>query len=161
MRGTPQYRELKGEGSATAQADEEWEYARSYNNSRIQDVFEGQGHSSSCCPCCREHSRKFDTFLDVNLALPGDNDSSCSLEVTFLPTFYITHTYICWYICWTTTTCHNSRRFVHTAQTIQSQQAHLRFICLSTAYLAIPAALCPANIYMTWLAVSPVSCRYA
>ena len=92
IRGTPQYRELKGEGSATAQADDEWEYARSYNNSRMQDVFEGQGHSTSRCPCCKEQSRKFDTFLDVNLAIPDGERSSCSLEVTFLPAIYITHT---------------------------------------------------------------------
>ena len=96
MRGTPEYRELKGEGSATAQADEEWAYASSYNNSRIQDVFEGQSHSASRCPCCTEHSRKFDPFLDVNLAIPDDKRSSCSLEVTSLPTIYTTHTYICY-----------------------------------------------------------------
>ena len=94
VRGTPQHRELKGEGSATAQADEEWEYARSYNNSCMQDVFEGQGHSTSRCPCCRMHSCKFDTFLDVNLAIPDGKRDSCSLEVTSLPTIYITHTYI-------------------------------------------------------------------
>ena len=39
VQGRPPYKELKGEGSATAQADNAWEYSRSRSNMVIHDIF--------------------------------------------------------------------------------------------------------------------------
>ncbi|KAA6417109.1 MAG: ubiquitin carboxyl-terminal hydrolase 8-like [Trebouxia sp. A1-2] len=70
VRGRPAYKELKGEGTVSQQADEAWEYAHSRSNSVIQDVFAGQLQSTLECPACHALSHTFDEFMDLSLPLP-------------------------------------------------------------------------------------------
>ena len=70
MKVKPPYKELKGEGSVSQQADEAWEYAHSRSNSVIQDIFAGQLQSTLQCPDCQAESHSFDDFMDLSLALP-------------------------------------------------------------------------------------------
>lgn len=78
----PQYRELKGEGSEQAQADEAWDNARSWSSSVVQDVFEGQLKSTLHCPKCDKESHRFDCFHDISLPLPKTGRASCTIEVS-------------------------------------------------------------------------------
>ena len=88
VKGKPLYRELRGQGSVAAQADEAWEYVQSRSNSVIHDLFRGQLHSTVQCPHCRVCSHQFDDFMDLSLPLPGHHSvgvrgHECSLQVTF------------------------------------------------------------------------------
>lgn len=82
----PPYKELKGEGSVSQQADEAWEYAHSRSNSIIQDIFAGQLQSTLQCPHCHAESHTFDEFMDLSLPLPQQQGlrqraSSCTIQV--------------------------------------------------------------------------------
>ena len=70
VRGKPAYKELKGEGTVSQQADEAWEYAHGRSNSVIQDIFAGQLQSTLECPACHALSHTFDEFMDLSLPLP-------------------------------------------------------------------------------------------
>ena len=88
VRGKPPYKELKGEGSVSQQADEAWSYAHSRNDSIIQDVFAGQLQSTLQCPACGALSHTFDGFMDLSLPLPPKPglglraSTSCTIQVT-------------------------------------------------------------------------------
>ncbi len=87
MRGKPAYKELKGEGTVSQQADEAWEYAHSRSNSVIQDIFAGQLQSTLECPACHALSHTFDEFMDLSLPLPQKSGHSlrggktCTIQV--------------------------------------------------------------------------------
>lgn len=86
VKGKPPYRELKGEGSLKAQADEAWDYAHSRSSSVIQDVFAGQLQSTLQCPACGALSHTFDEFMDLSLPLPQKSSLSmrrptCTIQV--------------------------------------------------------------------------------
>ena len=76
----PKYQEMKdlAHQSLPEVADLWWNYARSWNNSEIYDIFGGQYYSAVTCNKCGNVSRAFDIFLDVNMALPST--SRCTLE---------------------------------------------------------------------------------
>ena len=95
VKGKPLYRELRGEGSISAQADEAWDCLQSQSNSLIQDLLGGQLQSTVQCPHCRACSHKFDGFMDLNLPLPGEaslsmRNRTCSLQVTMLCNYVLT-----------------------------------------------------------------------
>lgn len=77
---TPQYKALEGEGSDKAQADEAWDYARSWSSSLIEDLFAGQLQSTLQCPHCGNQSHSFSDFLDVSLPLPIGH-AACTIKV--------------------------------------------------------------------------------
>ena len=86
MKVKPPYKELKGEGSVSQQADEAWEYAHSRSSSVIQDIFAGQLQSTLQCPDCHAESHTFDEFMDLSLPLPQQGGlrrrtSSCTIQV--------------------------------------------------------------------------------
>jgi len=64
----PVYKELSGEGPEAAQ--EAWEYARTWHDSIVSDVFEGQLLSTIVCGTCKTASHCFDSFLDLPVELP-------------------------------------------------------------------------------------------
>ena len=70
VEGMPPYKELRGEGSVSAQAEEAWQYARSRSKSVVGDLFTGQLQSTVQCPVCGACSHSFADFLDVSLPLP-------------------------------------------------------------------------------------------
>lgn len=78
VKGKPAYKELEGEGSASAQADKAWEYA-----GIIKNIFTGQHKSSLQCSHCAATSYKFDDFVDLNLPLPQKSNSKhvCTIQV--------------------------------------------------------------------------------
>ncbi len=90
MHGKPAYKELKGEGTVSQQADEAWEYAHSRSNSVIQDIFAGQLQSTLECPACHAVSHTFDEFMDLSLPLPQQSGHSlrggktCTIQVVVL-----------------------------------------------------------------------------
>lgn len=82
VHGTPQYKALQGKGSDKAQADEAWEYARSWSSSLVEDVFAGQLQSTLRCPACGKRSHSFSDFLDLSLPLPKKTGrAACTIEV--------------------------------------------------------------------------------
>ena len=83
MKGKLPYKELKGEGSVSAQADEAWEHARSRSSSVIHDVFTGQFQSTLQCSQCSATSYKFEEFMDLSLPLPHKSNSKsvCTIQV--------------------------------------------------------------------------------
>ena len=87
MKGKAPYKELKGEGTVSQQADEAWEYAHSRSNSVIQDIFAGQLQSTLECPACHAQSHTFDEFMDLSLPLPQKashslrGGSTCTIQV--------------------------------------------------------------------------------
>ena len=86
VKGKPPYKELKGEGSLNAQADEAWDYAHSRSNSVIQDIFAGQLQSTLQCPACGALSHTFDEFMDLSLPLPQKaglsvRSPTCTIQV--------------------------------------------------------------------------------
>ncbi|DBA96007.1 TPA: hypothetical protein ACH3X1_001511 [Trebouxia sp. C0004] len=76
VRGKPAYKELKGDGTVSQQADEAWEYAHSRSSSVIQDIFAGQLQSTLECPACHALSHTFDEFMDLSLPLPQKSGHS-------------------------------------------------------------------------------------
>ena len=70
IKGKLPYKELKGTGPVSKQAQEAWEYKRSRSSSVIDDVFAGQLQSTLQCPKCHCCSHSFDDFLDLSLQLP-------------------------------------------------------------------------------------------
>ncbi len=50
--GKPQYRELEGKGSEEQQSQEAEAYARSWNDSFVDDTFGGQLQSTIQCQVC-------------------------------------------------------------------------------------------------------------
>jgi len=90
VHGKPAYKELKGEGTVSQQADEAWEYAHSRSNSVIQDIFAGQLQSTLECPACHAVSHTFDEFMDLSLPLPQQSGHSlrggktCTIQVVVL-----------------------------------------------------------------------------
>ena len=88
VKGKAPYKELKGEGTVSQQADEAWEYAHSRSNSIIQDIFAGQLQSTLECPACHALSHTFDEFMDLSLPLPQKGSrslrggSTCTIQVT-------------------------------------------------------------------------------
>lgn len=83
MNGKLPYKELKGEGSAKAQADEAWEYVCSRSSSVIKDIFTGQSQSTLQCPHCAATSYKFEEFVHLSLPLPQKPNlkSVCTMQV--------------------------------------------------------------------------------
>ena len=86
MKGKPPYKELKGEGSVNAQAEEAWDYAHSRSSSVVQDIFAGQLQSTLQCPVCGALSHTFDEFMDLSLPLPQKpglsvRTPSCTIQV--------------------------------------------------------------------------------
>lgn len=86
VKGKPPYKELKGEGSINAQADEAWDYGHSRSNSVIQDIFAGQLQSTLQCPACGALSHTFDEFMDLSLPLPQTaglsvRSPTCTIQV--------------------------------------------------------------------------------
>ena len=81
--GKPPYKELKGEGSVSAQAEEAWSYGQSRSRSVIQDIFAGQLQSTLQCPDCGTCSHTFDDFLDISLPLPckSSHRAVCTIQV--------------------------------------------------------------------------------
>lgn len=105
--GAPPYKELKGEGSVGAQAEEAWQYARSRSTSIISDVFAGQFQSTLQCPVCGASSHTFDEFLDVSLELPEQlvKGSTITLQVKY--TCGHTSTMMCVHCCISELACGN------------------------------------------------------
>lgn len=86
VKGKIPYKELKGEGSVNAQADEAWNYAHSRSNSVIQDIFAGQLQSTLQCPACGALSHTFDEIMDLSLPLPQKpslsvRSAACTIQV--------------------------------------------------------------------------------
>ena len=70
MKGKPQYKELQGKGTVQEQADEARAYARSWEDSLVDDVFGGQLQSTVTCTRCQRSSHCFDPFLDLSIPIP-------------------------------------------------------------------------------------------
>ena len=81
VKGTPPYKELKGEGSVSAQAEGAWQYVRSRSNSPIGDLFTGQLQSALQCPVCGALSRNFDDFADISLELPRKPGKGATITI--------------------------------------------------------------------------------
>jgi len=70
IKGKPRYKELKGKGTEVEQANEAWNYARSWHDSAIDDIFGGQLQSTVECRVCGHKSHCFDPFLDLSIPIP-------------------------------------------------------------------------------------------
>ncbi|EFJ53269.1 hypothetical protein VOLCADRAFT_44477, partial [Volvox carteri f. nagariensis] len=66
----PTYRELQGKGSEAAQAAEAYEYARSWNDSVVDDIFGGLTQSTIQCHACQRLSHTFEPFLGLAVPIP-------------------------------------------------------------------------------------------
>lgn len=75
----PTYKELVNRPDLSEQADEAWQYARSWHDSFIDDIFMGQLVSSLQCQVCGFKSHCFDPFLDLSLPLPRARGASVHL----------------------------------------------------------------------------------
>ena len=84
MKGKHPFKELKGEGSVRAQAEEAWSYAQSRSRSVVQDIFAGQLQTTLQCPVCGTCSHTFNEFLDFSLPLPCKSSPSsvCTIQVS-------------------------------------------------------------------------------
>ncbi|KXZ48162.1 hypothetical protein GPECTOR_30g258 [Gonium pectorale] len=67
----PAYRELQGKGSEEAQAAEAYAYARSWNDSIVDDIFGGLTQSTIQCHACQRLSHTFEPFLGLALPIPS------------------------------------------------------------------------------------------
>ncbi|GLI66505.1 hypothetical protein VaNZ11_010332 [Volvox africanus] len=79
IRVKPVYRELQGKGSEEAQAAEAYDYARTWNDSIVDDIFGGLTQSTIQCHACKRLSHTFEPFLGLAVPIPGsvsgaDND---------------------------------------------------------------------------------------
>ena len=81
VRGTPPYKELKGEGSVSDQAKEAWDYARSRSKSVVGDIFTGQLQSTLQCPACGACSHTFEEFQDISLELPRKSEEGATTSI--------------------------------------------------------------------------------
>ncbi|GFR43244.1 hypothetical protein Agub_g4305 [Astrephomene gubernaculifera] len=72
----PTYRELQSKGSEEAQAAEAYAYARSWNDSLVDDIFGGLTQSTIQCHACKRLSHTFEPFLGLALPIPGSSSSS-------------------------------------------------------------------------------------
>tara|TARA_B100000609_G_C17153160_1_gene402021 strand:- start:97 stop:1110 length:1014 start_codon:yes stop_codon:yes gene_type:complete len=66
----PTYKELVNRPNLSEQAEEAWQYARSWHDSFVDDIFMGQLVSALECQVCGFTSHCFDPFLDLSLPLP-------------------------------------------------------------------------------------------
>jgi ubiquitin C-terminal hydrolase len=76
VKAKPKYKELEGKGEEEAQAEEAWEYSRSWADSAIDDIFGGQLQSTVECSICHHRSHCFDPFLDLSVPIPRGARSS-------------------------------------------------------------------------------------
>ena len=101
VKGKAPYKELKGEGTVSQQADEAWEYAHSRSNSIIQDIFAGQLQSTLECPACHALSHTFDEFMDLSLPLPqkasrnSRGGSTCTIQVKHCAVLGVQRAFVC------------------------------------------------------------------
>jgi len=70
VKGKPQYKELQGKGTVEEQAAEARSYARSWQDSLVEDVFGGQLQSTVTCRRCHRQTHCFDPFLDLSVPIP-------------------------------------------------------------------------------------------
>lgn len=70
MRGKPQYRELKLQGSEAQQAAEAAAYARSWEDSIVLDIFSWQLQSTMTCCSCGRRSHAFDSSQELLVSIP-------------------------------------------------------------------------------------------
>ena len=78
----PDFRELKGEGSVEAQADEAWAQELSRSSSLVEDVFGGQLQDTLLCPDCGYERQRFEKFQELSLQLPKKiGQAACTLQV--------------------------------------------------------------------------------
>lgn len=70
VQGPLPYKELKGKGTVSAQAEEAWDYARSRSSSVINDLFAGQLQSTVTCPACGVESHSFEDFYHLSCLCP-------------------------------------------------------------------------------------------
>lgn len=79
MVGKPQYRELPGKGPEDAQAAEAFAYARTWNDSPIDDIFGGLLQSTLTCRTCARTSHTFEPFLGLAVPIPSTSSTSVSV----------------------------------------------------------------------------------
>ncbi|KAL3312670.1 Ubiquitin carboxyl-terminal hydrolase 8 [Cichlidogyrus casuarinus] len=60
-------------------AQDSWNFHKSFNESIIVELFQGQLHSTVICETCNFNSTTFDTFMYLSLPIPGKS-SKCSLH---------------------------------------------------------------------------------
>ncbi|PNH09862.1 Ubiquitin carboxyl-terminal hydrolase 8 [Tetrabaena socialis] len=77
----PAYRELLGKGSEAEQAAEAAAYARSWNDSIVDDIFGGLLQSTIQCRACRRTSHTFEPFLGLAVPLPPPPPDGRELSV--------------------------------------------------------------------------------
>lgn len=75
MRGRPQYRELKLQGSEAQQAAEAAAYAKSWEDSVVLDIFSWQLQSSMTCMTCMTRTMAFDCSRELLVAIPRGSDN--------------------------------------------------------------------------------------
>ncbi|KAG1678380.1 hypothetical protein FOA52_015146 [Chlamydomonas sp. UWO 241] len=78
----PTYRELAGKGPEAQQASEALEYARSWFDSPVDDIFGGLMQSTLTCKACGRQSHCFETFLDLSVPIVGTTTTDCLAAFT-------------------------------------------------------------------------------
>lgn len=76
----PQYRQLEGKGSEVEQAEEAWQYARTWHDSIVDDIFGGMLQSTLRCNSCKRESHCFEPFIDLALPIPAPSKGHTTLE---------------------------------------------------------------------------------
>ena len=66
----PVYKELQGKGSEEVQAAEAYVYARTWNDSIVDDTFGGLTQSTLQCLACKRTSHTFEPFLGLAVPIP-------------------------------------------------------------------------------------------
>ncbi|GIL67582.1 hypothetical protein Vafri_20952 [Volvox africanus] len=80
IRIKPVYRELQGKGSEEAQAAEAYDYARTWNDSIVDDIFGGLTQSTIQCHACKRLSHTFEPFLGLAVPIPGGGSGSADSD---------------------------------------------------------------------------------
>ncbi|GAX74474.1 hypothetical protein CEUSTIGMA_g1923.t1 [Chlamydomonas eustigma] len=77
----PVYKELDGRGSVEEQAAEAWRYAKTWNDSVIDDIFGGLMQSTIQCQVCKKESHCFEPFLDLAIPIPSSASKNQAVSV--------------------------------------------------------------------------------
>lgn len=81
MRSKPLYKELNSHGTVAQQAAEAAQYARSWHDSLVDDLFGGQLQSTITCSACSHASHCFDPFLDLSVPIPKNKQVSLQVRL--------------------------------------------------------------------------------
>ncbi|KAG2435535.1 hypothetical protein HYH02_011829 [Chlamydomonas schloesseri] len=73
----PVYKELQGKGSEEAQAAEAYAYARTWNDSIVDDIFGGLTQSTLQCLACKRISHTFEPSLGLAVPIPQAGADGC------------------------------------------------------------------------------------